>query len=260
MLSTFTTVGSIGILANHEPLLALLEPTELRLYRSEHGDRALRAGRGLPAVRREPCAGARRGGDRAGADLTVPPSRAKLVRSAGGRRAGRAGQRGARPGAARRQGATRHSSRSGSRGRRGAMPADDSVRHRPLRAQAPRLVHGARLQPPRRALSPGSASACSAPACSRFAGAARASRGARRSTCSTLDGERYLVAPRGKTQWARNLRASGEGRLLVGQAQRDLHRRRARRRREGAGAARLPEALEVRGRRVLRRRRTGLLR
>src|SRR5271154_4486200 len=35
MLSTFTTVGSIGILANHEPLLARLEPTELRLYRAE---------------------------------------------------------------------------------------------------------------------------------------------------------------------------------------------------------------------------------
>ncbi len=35
MLSTFTTVGSIGILAGHEPLLARLEPTELRLYRSE---------------------------------------------------------------------------------------------------------------------------------------------------------------------------------------------------------------------------------
>ncbi|MDQ6811754.1 MAG: ATP synthase F1 subunit epsilon [Actinomycetota bacterium] len=35
MLSTFTTVGSIGILANHEPLLATLEPTELRLYRSD---------------------------------------------------------------------------------------------------------------------------------------------------------------------------------------------------------------------------------
>jgi deazaflavin-dependent oxidoreductase (nitroreductase family) len=31
-----------------------------------------------------------------------------------------------------------------------------------------------------------------------------------------LDGERYLVAPRGETQWARNLRASGEGRLLEG--------------------------------------------
>jgi F-type H+-transporting ATPase subunit epsilon len=35
MLSTFTTVGTIGILANHQPLLAMLEPTELRLYRSE---------------------------------------------------------------------------------------------------------------------------------------------------------------------------------------------------------------------------------
>ena len=32
----------------------------------------------------------------------------------------------------------------------------------------------------------------------------------------TLDGARYLVAPRGDTQWARNLRASGEGRLLIG--------------------------------------------
>jgi F-type H+-transporting ATPase subunit epsilon len=35
MLSTRTTVGSIGILANHQPLLATLEPAELRLYRSE---------------------------------------------------------------------------------------------------------------------------------------------------------------------------------------------------------------------------------
>ncbi|HEX4838790.1 MAG TPA: F0F1 ATP synthase subunit epsilon [Solirubrobacteraceae bacterium] len=35
MLSTRTSVGSIGILAGHEPLLAQLEPTELRLYRSE---------------------------------------------------------------------------------------------------------------------------------------------------------------------------------------------------------------------------------
>ena len=35
MLSTRTGVGSIGILARHEPLLALLEATELRLYRSE---------------------------------------------------------------------------------------------------------------------------------------------------------------------------------------------------------------------------------
>jgi len=35
MLSTFTTVGSIGVLANHAPLMAMLEPTELRLYRSD---------------------------------------------------------------------------------------------------------------------------------------------------------------------------------------------------------------------------------
>ncbi|HEX5308549.1 MAG TPA: nitroreductase family deazaflavin-dependent oxidoreductase [Solirubrobacteraceae bacterium] len=32
----------------------------------------------------------------------------------------------------------------------------------------------------------------------------------------TFQGERYLVAPRGDTQWARNLRAAGEGRLLIG--------------------------------------------
>jgi F-type H+-transporting ATPase subunit epsilon len=34
MLSTVTADGTIGILARHEPLLAILEPTELRLYRS----------------------------------------------------------------------------------------------------------------------------------------------------------------------------------------------------------------------------------
>ena len=32
----------------------------------------------------------------------------------------------------------------------------------------------------------------------------------------TLEDGRYLVAPRGHTQWVRNLRARGEGRLLVG--------------------------------------------
>lgn len=35
MISTRTTVGSIGILANHQPLLAMLDPTELRLYVSD---------------------------------------------------------------------------------------------------------------------------------------------------------------------------------------------------------------------------------
>ena len=34
-VSTRTGVGSLGILARHQPLLGLLEPTELRLYRTE---------------------------------------------------------------------------------------------------------------------------------------------------------------------------------------------------------------------------------
>ena len=49
MLSTRTTVGSIGVLANHQPLLTMLDPTELRLHKSESEVPALRAGRGLPA-------------------------------------------------------------------------------------------------------------------------------------------------------------------------------------------------------------------
>jgi F-type H+-transporting ATPase subunit epsilon len=35
MVSTFTAIGSIGILANHTPILAMLDPTELRLYRTD---------------------------------------------------------------------------------------------------------------------------------------------------------------------------------------------------------------------------------
>ena len=35
MVSTKTAVGSIGVLANHAPLLAMLDPAELRLYRSD---------------------------------------------------------------------------------------------------------------------------------------------------------------------------------------------------------------------------------
>ncbi|HTY97497.1 MAG TPA: nitroreductase family deazaflavin-dependent oxidoreductase [Solirubrobacteraceae bacterium] len=45
-----------------------------------------------------------------------------------------------------------------------------------------------------------------------------------------LDGRQYLVAPRGDTQWARNLRASGEGRLL------------SRRHSEGFTAVEVPDA------------------
>src|SRR3954453_14940785 len=35
MVSTRTTTGSIGLLAHHAPLMAILEPTELRLYKSD---------------------------------------------------------------------------------------------------------------------------------------------------------------------------------------------------------------------------------
>ena len=45
-----------------------------------------------------------------------------------------------------------------------------------------------------------------------------------------LDGTRYLVAPRGHTQWVRNLRAAGRGHLLIG------------RRREPFVAVEIPDA------------------
>jgi F-type H+-transporting ATPase subunit epsilon len=35
MVSTRTTTGGIGVLAHHAPLMAILEPTELRLYKSD---------------------------------------------------------------------------------------------------------------------------------------------------------------------------------------------------------------------------------
>jgi F-type H+-transporting ATPase subunit epsilon len=49
-ISTKTTVGSIGILANHEPVLAMLDPTELRLYRSNDDIVRLAAGEGYVQV------------------------------------------------------------------------------------------------------------------------------------------------------------------------------------------------------------------
>ncbi len=35
MVSTRTGLGSIGVLAHHTPVLAILDPTELRLYKSD---------------------------------------------------------------------------------------------------------------------------------------------------------------------------------------------------------------------------------
>jgi F-type H+-transporting ATPase subunit epsilon len=34
-VSTITTIGSIGLLAGHQPILAMLNPAELRLYKTE---------------------------------------------------------------------------------------------------------------------------------------------------------------------------------------------------------------------------------
>jgi F-type H+-transporting ATPase subunit epsilon len=53
MVSTRTTVGSIGVLAHHQPLLAILEPTELRLYRSESDIERLAQGEGYLQVSKE---------------------------------------------------------------------------------------------------------------------------------------------------------------------------------------------------------------
>ena len=53
MVSTRTAVGSIGVLANHQPLLGLLEPAELRLYRSESDVERYAQGEGYIQVTRD---------------------------------------------------------------------------------------------------------------------------------------------------------------------------------------------------------------
>src|SRR5213079_867561 len=50
MVSTRTTTGSIGILANHQPLLAMLDPTELRLYKSDSDVTSFAQGEGYLQV------------------------------------------------------------------------------------------------------------------------------------------------------------------------------------------------------------------
>src|ERR1700675_4066522 len=39
----------------------------------------------------------------------------------------------------------------------------------------------------------------------------------------TVDGKRYLVAPRGVTQWVRNLRVAGSGELRIGSHAEEFH-------------------------------------
>ena len=52
-ISTRTAVGSIGILAKHQPMLAMLDPTELRLYKSESDYETLAQGEGYLQVQRD---------------------------------------------------------------------------------------------------------------------------------------------------------------------------------------------------------------
>ncbi len=49
-ISTRTAIGSIGILAKHQPMLAMLDPTELRLYGSENDYVTLAQGEGYLQV------------------------------------------------------------------------------------------------------------------------------------------------------------------------------------------------------------------
>ena len=50
MISTRTSVGSIGVLARHQPLLAIIDPTELRLYTSESDYTSYAQGEGFLQV------------------------------------------------------------------------------------------------------------------------------------------------------------------------------------------------------------------
>jgi F-type H+-transporting ATPase subunit epsilon len=50
MLSTRTEVGEIGVLANHTPLLAMLQPADLRLHLSENDVKHFAQGEGYLQV------------------------------------------------------------------------------------------------------------------------------------------------------------------------------------------------------------------
>ena len=50
LLSTRTNTGSIGIRANHAPLMAILDPTELRLYEEEGEPKRFAQGEGYLQV------------------------------------------------------------------------------------------------------------------------------------------------------------------------------------------------------------------
>jgi deazaflavin-dependent oxidoreductase (nitroreductase family) len=75
-----------------------------------------------------------------------------------------------------------------------------------------------------------------------------------------LDDRHYLVAPRGETQWVRNLRASGGGELRVGRGTQGFTAREIDDDEKAARPPRLPEALARVGGGGLRPRGTEVLR
>ena len=93
MVSTRTGMGSIGVLANHAPLMAILEPDRAAPLPLGLGRGALRAGRGLPAGGGQQRAGPGRGGDAARRPRQlgpgVAPARGARGRSIAARRAPR---------------------------------------------------------------------------------------------------------------------------------------------------------------------------
>ncbi len=52
-ISTRTTIGSLGILAHHQPMLAMLDPAELRLYKSDSDVLTLAQGEGYLQIQRD---------------------------------------------------------------------------------------------------------------------------------------------------------------------------------------------------------------
>ena len=99
MVSTRTTVGSIGILAKHQPLLGMLEPTELRLYKSESEIVRFAQGEGYVQVSRDGSSSSWRRPSTRLAGHRGP--RGPAPQGRGGRAGGGGGLRGAPPGAAR---------------------------------------------------------------------------------------------------------------------------------------------------------------
>jgi deazaflavin-dependent oxidoreductase (nitroreductase family) len=66
-----------------------------------------------------------------------------------------------------------------------------------------------------------------------------------------VEGVRYLVAPRGDTQWVRNLRAAGEAELRVGQRREHIQAREIENARKPPRAPGVPATVEAGNRDIL---------